>query len=70
MVDSMTTIYTEVDLYEFDTDDLVEELERREVIISLENKNIIQKMFDDQQLGKDIQPLLNELYFNTIGRLA
>jgi hypothetical protein len=66
----MTIIYTEVDLYEFDTDDLVEELERREVIISLENKNIIQKMFDDQQLGKDIQPLLNELYFNTIGRLA
>jgi hypothetical protein len=70
VVDSMTIIYTEVDLYEFDTDDLVEELERREVIISLENKNIIQKMFDDQQLGKDIQPLLNELYFNTIGRLA
>lgn len=70
MVDSMTTIYTEVDLYEFDTDDLVEELERREVIISLKNKNIIQKMFDDQQLGKDIQPLLKELYFNTIGRLA
>jgi hypothetical protein len=66
----MTTIYTEVGLYEFDTDDLVEELERREVIISLENKNIIQKMFDDQQLGKDIQPLLNELYWNTIGRLA
>jgi hypothetical protein len=66
----MTTIYTEVDLYEFDTDDLVEELERREVIISLKNKNIIQKMFDDQQLGKDIQPLLKELYFNTIGRLA
>jgi len=70
VVDSMTTIYTEVDLYEFDTDDLVEELERREVIISLKNKNIIQKMFDDQQLGKDIQPLLKELYFNTIGRLA
>lgn len=70
----MATIYTEVEveveLDDFDTDELVEELERRDVAVGLENKNIIQKMYEDQQLGKDIQPLLNELYWNTIGRLA
>jgi hypothetical protein len=69
----MTTIYTEVavdvELDDFDTDDLIEELERRDVAVGLENKSIIQRMYEDQQMGKDIQPLLNKLYYNTIGRI-
>jgi hypothetical protein len=69
----MATIYTEVqvdvELDDFDTDDLIEELERRDVAVGLENKSIIQRMYEDQQLGNDIQPLLNKLYYTTIGRI-
>jgi hypothetical protein len=69
----MATIYTEVEvdveLDDFDTDDLIEELERRDVAVGLENKSIIQRMYEDQQMGNDIQPLLNQLYYTTIGRI-
>jgi hypothetical protein len=69
----MATIYTEVEvdveLDDFDTDDLIEELERRDVAVGLENKSIIQRMYEDQQMGNDIQPLLNKLYYTTIGRI-
>jgi hypothetical protein len=70
----MATIYTEVEvdveLDDFDTSDLIEELERREVSVSLENKDLVQKMLEQQHMGKDIQPLLNELYWNILGRIA
>jgi hypothetical protein len=69
----MATIYTEVEvdveLDDFDTVDLIEELERRDVAIGLANKSIIQRMYEDQQMGNDIQPLLNKLYYTTIGRI-
>jgi hypothetical protein len=69
----MATIYTEVEvdveLDDFDTVDLIEELERRDVAVGLENKSIIQRMYEDQQMGNDIQPLLNKLYYTTIGRI-
>jgi hypothetical protein len=69
----MTTIYTEVavdvELDDFDTEDLIEELESRDISVGLENKSIIQQMYEYQQMGRDIQPLLNKLYYNTIGRI-
>jgi DNA phosphorothioation-dependent restriction protein DptG len=70
----MAIIYTEVevdvDLYDFETNDLIEELERRDVVVGQENKDLILKIYESQSLGKDIQPLLNELYWNTLGRIA
>lgn len=69
----MATIYTEVEvdveLDDFDTDDLIDELERRDVAVSLANKAQILKIYEHQQLGKDVQPLLNELYWNVLGRV-
>lgn len=69
----MTTIYTEVavdiDLDEFSTDDLVEELENRDVVFLSSSKHLILQMYESQQLGKDIQPLLNQLYWSTLGRI-
>lgn len=70
---SMPTIYTEVEvdveLDDFDTCDLIDELESRDVAVSLENKGLIRQMYEYQELGKDIQPLLNELYWNILGRV-
>lgn len=69
----MPTIYTEVEvdveLDDFDTCDLIDELESRDVAVSLENKGLIRQMYEYQELGKDIQPLLNELYWNILGRV-
>lgn len=68
----MATIYQEidVDLDDFDTNDLLEEIEKRDITFAGDNKLLIQKMYNAQQLGQDIQPLLNELYWNTIGRIS
>ena len=58
-----------VDLDEFDTDDLIEELENRDTRAVGDSKLLIQKMYDYQQMGKDIQPLLNQLYDSVINRI-
>lgn len=62
-------IQVDVDLDEFSTDDLVEELENRDIAFVGSNKQLILKMYHAQQLGKDITPMLNELYWITIGRI-
>lgn len=70
----MPTIWTEVevdvDLGDFDTDELIEELERRDQAFSSGSRNIVQQMFDNQRMNKDIEPLLKQLYWNMLGRLS
>jgi hypothetical protein len=69
----MTTIYREVevdvDLDDFDTSDLIDELERRDVSMTMESKQLIQQIYEARQLGKDYQKLLDDLIYETIGRL-
>lgn len=69
----MATIYTEVqvdvDLHDFDTDDLLEELEQREVAVPMHNKQLIQLIYEARQLGKDYQTLLDQLIYESIGRI-
>ena len=59
-----------IDLSDFDDDDLLKELESRRLHNSGGAGGLIQRMYEQQQLGRDIQPLLNELYYATIGRIA
>ncbi len=59
-----------VDLGDFDDDELLKELESRKMNYSGGTSGLIQRMYEQQQLGQDIQPLLNELYYATIGRIA
>lgn len=69
----MATIYTEVevnvDLDDFETYDLLDELERRDVAMAMQNKQLIQQIYEARQLGKDYQKLLDDLIYETIGRL-
>ena len=58
-----------VDLDEFDTDDLIEELESRDTRAVGDSKLLIQKMYEHQQMGKDIQLLLNQLYDTVLKRI-
>jgi len=70
----MPTIYqeveVEVELDDFDTDDLIEELEHRGEIIDNNDKQLITAIFYKRRIGSDYQHELDELIYNTIGRFA
>ena len=59
-----------VDLDDFSDEELAEEMANRNMGHNTGALGIIQKMYDYQHMGKDIQPLLNELYYSTIKRIA
>jgi hypothetical protein len=70
------SVDVDVDLDDFDTEDLVEELERRNYnwetqIESEDNPNykIIREIYELRRLNKDYQFKLNELIFNVTGRI-
>lgn len=72
----MPTITTEVDvdieLRDFDTDDIVEELEARGVQLASDHKQLIRTMYESYQRGdhNTVDNLLRELFVETIGRIA
>jgi hypothetical protein len=73
----MPTIYTEVEvdveLHEFDTDDLVEELEKRGLgfeVASRSGTELLNAIYEKRRLGKDYQRELDELIYVGIGRIV
>jgi hypothetical protein len=65
------TIYTEidVDLSEFDTDDLVEELESRGVSSSANTTELLEKIWILRREGKEYQTELDSLIYNVLGKV-
>jgi len=71
------TVYTEVevdiDLSEFDTADLVEELETRGIITddggSGESKGLIEQIWLKRRLGKDFTEEVDKLLYNVLGKV-
>lgn len=70
----MPTIYqeveVEVELDDFDTDDLIEELKHRGEIINNDDKQLIDVIFHRRRVGQDYQDELDQLIYSTIGRFA
>jgi hypothetical protein len=70
------TIYTEVevdvDLSDFDTDDLVEELESRGAGTSEfgDGKEILQTIYEKRRLKQDYQTELDQLIWMGLGRFV
>jgi len=70
------TIYTEVevdvDLSDFDTDDLIEELELRGsgVMDYGDGKEVLQSIYEKRRLGQDYQPELDQLIWNSLGKIV
>lgn len=68
------TIYTEVevdvDLSEFDTDDLLEELESRGAGATDygDGKDVLQTIYEKRRLGKDYQTELDQLIWLGLGK--
>jgi hypothetical protein len=69
------TIYTEVevdvDLGDFDTDDLVEELESRGsgVLGRGDDKDVLRSIYEKRRLGQDYQFELDALIYLGLGRI-
>ena len=72
----MPTIYTEVevdvDLDDFDDDDLIEELERRGKGFEVASETptaLVELIWQKRRLGQDYQKDLDELIYVTLGRV-
>ena len=73
----MPTVYTEVEvdvsLEDFDTDDLVEELESRGKgleIASQSGTDLITAIYQKRRLGQEYQRELDELIYLSIGKIV
>jgi hypothetical protein len=73
----MPTVYTEVevdvDLSDFDTTDLVDELERRGMGLEVANQTgteLLTVIYQKRRLGQDYQRELDDLIYVGIGRIA
>ena len=73
----MPTVYTEVEvdveLYDFETDDLVEELESRGVLPvegDVNAKEIVEQMYQLRRLGKPCDHLLDRLFYSVLGKIV
>ena len=71
------TIYTEVevdvDLGDFETDDLLEELEERGALPvegSYDAKELVEQMYYLHRQGKDCTHLLDPLIYSVLGRIV
>ena len=72
----MPTVYTEVevdvDLEDFDTDDLIEELERRGKgleVSSASGTELVTAIYEKRRLGQDYQRELDDLIYVAIGKI-
>lgn len=69
------TVYTEVevdiDLSDFDTDDLIEELESRGSAVTEygDGKEVLQSIYEKRRLGQDYQAELDQLIWLGLGRV-
>ena len=70
------TIYTEVevdvDLSDFDTDDLVEELESRGAGAAdyRDGKDVLMAIYEKRRLGRDYQEELDQLIWLGLGKIV
>lgn len=71
----MPTVYTEVevdvDLDDYDDEDLIEEMERRNLTTgsALEGKELVEKIYHLRRLGKDYEHELDQLIYNVTGKI-
>ena len=68
-----TEVEVDVDLKEFDTDDLLEELDLRGALPPEGNvnaKELVEQMYYLHRQGKDCTHMLDPLFYSVLGRIA
>ena len=73
-IDMYKTICTEVevdvDLADFDTDDLIDELENRGHMADTSSKEIVETIYQNRRNGKDFSHELDQLIYAVLGKIA
>ena len=61
----------EVDLEEFDNDDLVKEIERRNISFNASgsDRTLLESIYLKRRVGNDYQKELDELIYNALGKI-
>lgn len=69
---SYATVEVDVELSDISDEDLLDELDSRGLLATTSDdvKGLINVIYENQQLGKDIQPLLILLYDTVLGKVA
>ena len=68
-----TEVEVDVDLEEFDTDDLLEELDLRGALPPEGNvnaKELVEQMYYLHRQGKDCTHMLDQLFYSVLGRIV
>ena len=68
-----TEVEVDVDLEEFDTDDLLEELDLRGALppeADINAKELVEQMYYLHRQGKDCTHMLDPLFYSVLGRIA
>lgn len=67
------TIYTEVEvdvsLEDFETEDLIDELENRGHLTDSNSKELFETIYQKRRLGQDYQQELDKLIYSVLGRI-
>ena len=73
MVSVYTEVEVDVDLEDFDTDDLIEELEKRGKgleVASQSGTELLTAIYQKRRLGQDYQRDLDDLIYLAIGKIV
>ena len=67
----MTYVTVDVDLSEFDTEDLIEELESRGEMpgFNVDTDEMLNQIYELRRLGKDYDKLLDQYLYQKLGRV-
>lgn len=73
----MPTVYTEVEvdvsLSDFDTDDLIQELEDRGKMVDdshTDSGTLVRQIYEKRRLGHDYEQDLRDLIYNVLGKIG
>ena len=72
MPEVLVETYVDVDLDDFDTEDLIEELERRGKALELASSNgaeLVEKIYQKRRLAKNYELELDELIYLVTGKI-
>lgn len=60
----------EVDMDDFEDHELLEELEKRNILVGAAAMDMINEIYETRKVGKPYDHLLDKLIYETIGRIA
>jgi hypothetical protein len=65
-----TEVEVDVDLADFETEDLIDELENRGHMADTASKEIVEAIYQNRRQGKDFSYELDQLIYTVLGKIA